>query len=177
VIAPPAIALKLPPLVNVNALPGNVIAALSNWMVKLRKLVSDVKLVGNTALALVLRNPMSRKLASVPANVMAVDPKLLACVLSNTSELAAVTLMDVAAVPPVAVIAPLSVILPPATNVKLRPMVDVPNAKAIELVRLTSLLPLLVSDTAPVKLLLEPKVIALAPALKLEVPGIVNAPV
>src|SRR5471030_565607 len=147
-------------------------------MVKLRKLVSDVKLVGNTAPALILRKLMSRKLASVPAKVIAVLPKLLAWLPSKTSALAAVTVMEVAAVPPVAVITPASVIpVPPATNVKLRPMVDVPKDKAMESVKLTSLVPLLESSTLPVNTLFKASVMALAPALKLEMPGTVKIPV
>src|SRR5258708_7872182 len=68
----------------------------------------------------------------------------------------------------------------PETNVKSRPMVDVPNDNAIESVRVTSLVPLFESETAPVKLLLAPLVVKLmlfAPALKLEVPGTTNVPV
>ena len=177
---PPAVALKLPPLVRVSAEPGNVIAALLNTMVKLRKLVNEVKLVGNTAAELILRNAMSRKLPKVPANVIAVEPKLFACVFNNISELALLAVIDVAAVPPVAVIAPVCEILPPETNVKLRPIVEVPNTKPMEFVIDTSLVPLLERDTAPVKLLLVPlmvKLIPFAPALKLDVPGTVNAPV
>jgi len=44
------------------------------------------------------------------------------------------------------------------------------------LVKLTLFAPLLFSDTAPVNTLAEPKVIAKAPVLKLEVPGTVNTP-
>jgi hypothetical protein len=59
-------------------------------------------------------------------------------------------------------------------------MLEVPNTKPIELVMDTSLVPLLERDTAPVKLLLAPlvdKLIPLAPALKLDMPGTTNAPV
>ena len=90
------------------------------------------------------------------------------------------TVMEVAAVPPVAVITPVCEMLPPDTKVKLRPMVDVPKTKAIELVSDTSLVLLLLRETTPVKLLLAPfvvKLIPLAPALKLDVPGMVNEPV
>ena len=73
---PPAIALRLPAAVNA----GKVIAALSNWIVTFRKLVNDAKFVGKTAPTLVLRKPMSRKFAKVPAKVIAVVPKLLACI-------------------------------------------------------------------------------------------------
>src|SRR5579872_392085 len=123
-------------------------------MVKLRKFVNEAKLVGNTAPALVLRKPISRKLLSVPPNVIAVDPKLLACVFNNTSEPAAVTLMDVANVPPVAVMAPVSVILPPAIKVKLRPMVEAANCIAPLVVSDTSLVLLFDNVTAPVNALL-----------------------
>lgn len=133
--------------------------------------------MGNTAPALVLRKLISRKLPSVPAKVMAVVPKLFDWVPNKTSEVAAETVIDVAAVPPVAVIAPVSEILPPATRVKLRPMVDVANCIAPLVVRLTSLVLLLDNVTAPVKALLCVNVIALAPAVKLDVPGTVNAPV
>src|SRR5438445_309778 len=121
VIAPPAVADKLPPLVKVMA--GNVIAALLNTMVRLRKFVKPVKL-GMVAPALVLRNDTSRILLLVPPNTNADVPKSLACVPSNISEAAVVTATVV--VPPVAVIAPDSVILPPAVNDKLRPMLLVP---------------------------------------------------
>ena len=52
-----------------------------------------------------------------------------------------------------------------------------PKLKAELLVRETLLTPLLERATAPVKALLCVKVMALAPALKLEVPGTVKAPV
>ena len=63
---------------------------------------------------------------------------------------------------------------------KLLPTLDAANTVAILLVSDTSFAPLLNNVIAPVKLLLPPlvdKSIALAPALKLEVPGTVNAPV
>ena len=57
------------------------------------------------------------------------------------------------------------------------PTDEEPNTKAPPLTRLTLLAPLLESDTAPVKALLALlKVMASAPALKLEVPPTVNAP-
>jgi hypothetical protein len=55
------------------------------------------------------------------------------------------------------------------------PTDEVPMIKAPLLFKLTLLAPLLLSDTAPVNALLLPKVIALAPALKLEVPDTVIA--
>jgi len=57
------------------------------------------------------------------------------------------------------------------------PTVDVANAVAILLVRETLLAPLLESVIAPVKTLALFNVIALAPALKLDVPGTVKTPV
>ncbi len=136
VIAPPAVIETFPLFVSVNA--GNAIAAPLNTSVILRKLDKLARFVGNAALALVLRNPISRKLPSVPAKVIAVDPKSLAYVFNNTSEPDAVTVIDVAAVPPVAVMAPFCVIAPPADKVMLRPMVDAANSIAPEVVRLTS---------------------------------------
>jgi len=61
VIAPPAVADKLPPLVKVTA--GNAIAALSNIIVKLRKLVKPAKL-GIVEPAFTLRIEISRIFAS-----------------------------------------------------------------------------------------------------------------
>jgi len=113
----------------------------------------------------------------VPPYVIAVVPKLLACVLSNTSELAAVAVIEIGVVPPIAVIAPVCVTLPPEVNVKLRPMVDVPIAVAILFVKDTSFVLLFVKDTAPVKEFALFNVIALAPALKLDVLGTLSAPV
>lgn len=67
---------------------------------------------------------------------------------------------------------------PPDINVKFRPIVDVPNASVMLLVTLMSLTPLLLNDTAPVKeFKLCVKVIGLAPALKLDIPGTVKVPV
>ncbi len=108
---------------------------------------------------------------------MAVVPKLLACVFSKTSDVTAVTVIDVAAVPPVAVIAPVSEILPPADNVKLRPMVEVPICIAPLVSKVTSLAPLFDNETAPVNAFAEFKRIEPAPPLKLDVPGTVNTPV
>jgi len=113
----------------------------------------------------------------VPPYVIAVTPKLLACVLSNTLELAAVAVIDIGLMLPVAVMAPVCVMLPPELNVKLRPMVEVPMLVAILFVNDTSFVLLFVKDTAPVKTLLLVKVIACAPALKLDAPGTVNTPV
>ena len=172
VIAPPAIADKLPPLVNVIA--GKAIAAVSNCNVKLRKLLKPVKL-GNTAPAFVLRRDTSRIFDSVPPNTNAEVPKLLACVPSKMSDVAAVTATVV--VPPAAVIGPVSLIVPPAVSDKFWPIVDVPMINPPLLVTLTLFVPELLSNTAPVKLLDWVKVIGLALALKLDVPGTVNTPV
>lgn len=68
-------------------------------------------------------------------------------------------------------------IAPAAVTTKFLPIPDVPNIVALLLVRLTSLAPLLLKETAPVKTLFKVKVIAFAPALKLEAPGTVNIPV
>jgi len=74
-------------------------------------------------------------------------------------------------IPPVSEIAPLAVI--PKV---LEPTEEVPMTKAPPLVSATALAPVLFKETAPVKLLLCVKVIALAPAVKLEVPGTVKMP-
>ncbi len=85
----------------------------------------------------------------------------------------------------VAVNAPATVVVPKLnapwlTTVKSLPTLTVPNVKALTSVIVTAFAPLLVSDTAPVKLLLEPfvvKSIVAAPALKLDVPVINKVPV
>ena len=67
-----------------------------------------------------------------------------------------------------------------AVTLKFWPIVDAAKINAILLVILALLEPLLFKVTAPAKLLFAPlvdKSIALAPALKLAVPGTVNAPV
>lgn len=83
VMAPPAVAVKLPALFKVSA--GKAMAALSNCKVRLRKLVSEAKFVGSAAAALVLRKPTSRTLPKVPAKLTA-PVMLLACVCNKTSE-------------------------------------------------------------------------------------------
>ena len=80
---------------------------------------------------------------------------------------------------PATVNAPLWLIAPFAVTLKFWPIVDAPKINAVLLVMLALFAPLLLRDTAPVKLLLVPllvKSIALAPALKLEVPPTVSAP-
>ena len=74
--------------------------------------------------------------------------------MSKTSEAAAFTVMEVAAVPPVAVMAPVCVMLPPATKVKLRPMLEAASCMAPLVVSATSLVPLFDKETVPVKALL-----------------------
>ena len=75
-------------------------------------------------------------------------------------------------IPPVSEIAPLAVI--PKV---LEPTEDVPMTKASPLVSATGLAPELFKETAPVKPLLCVKLIAFAPALKLEVPPTIKIPV
>ncbi len=74
VIAPPAVAIKLPPLVKVVA--AKAMPALSNCSVRLRKEDRPEKL-DMVAPAFVLRKPTSRILACVPPNTTALVPKLL----------------------------------------------------------------------------------------------------
>ena len=77
------------------------------------------------------------------------------------------------------VMAPVSVIEPLAVRFKAPlPTEEVPMDKAPPLTKETALLPELLSDTAPVKLLpLCVKLMAFEPALKLEVPPTVKVPV
>ena len=56
------------------------------------------------------------------------------------------------------------------------PTLEAPIFKALPLVKETVLFPELLRETAPVKALLKPKLIELAPALKLEVPPTVKMP-
>ena len=65
----------------------------------------------------------------------------------------------------------------PELIIKFCPMVEAAKSSAPLLVSETLLVPLLESVTAPVKALLWVKVMALLPAVKLAVPGTVNAPV
>lgn len=78
---------------------------------------------------------------------------------------------------PWTVIAPVCVMAPLAVTVKSLPNVDAPKTKALLFVILTLFAPLLVKDTAPENKLFCVRVIALAPALKVEVPGTVSIPV
>lgn len=68
--------------------------------------------------------------------------------------------------------------MPVLVTLKLLPTVAVPKVNALASVIVTTLLPLLLSDTAPPKLLLLPyalKLIVAPPAVKLDVPVMVNA--
>src|SRR6185312_4356234 len=76
--------------------------------------------------------------------------------------------------------APVCVRAPAEVIVRFWPTVEAAKIVPMLLVRLTLFVPLLESATLPVKLLLAPlvdKSIAFAPALKLDVPPTVNAPV
>src|SRR5580658_2865925 len=70
---------------------------------------------------------------------------------------------------------PVSVMAPPLLTVRFWPTVEAARLNAPAVVRLTLLAPLLDSVTAPVRLFAWFNVIALAPALKLEVPPTVSA--
>ena len=75
------------------------------------------------------------------------------------------------------VMAPVSVILPLAVRFKSAvPTEEVPMTRAEPFTRETAFAPLLLRETAPVKALLWVKLIAFAPALKLEVPPTVKIP-
>lgn len=171
VIAPPAVKTKFPLLVK--AIAGKVIAALSKVKVKLRKLVNEVKL-GTNDPVFISRMFTSRILLNVPPKIGNDVPRSLACD-NKISEFNAVTERVVAT--PLAINAPVCVILPPAVTLKLPPTVEAPNTNAALLIMLTALLPVLFKLTAPVNTLLRVRVIGLAPALKLAVPGIVKIPV
>src|SRR5581483_10237109 len=67
--------------------------------------------------------------------------------------------------------------LPPAVTEKAPPTADDPSTNAALLVRLALFAPLLFILTAPLKVLFCVNVIGLLPALKLEVPETVKAPV
>ncbi len=147
VIAPPAIALKLPLLVRVIA--GNAMAAVSNCKDKLRKLLKPAKL-GNVAPLLALRKPTSRIFATVPPKARVLVPKMLALVFSRISEAAAVTMAVM--LPPV-VMMPLCEIEPPEVSDKVLPTVEAAIFNAAVSTTLTALAPLFASDTAPVNTL------------------------
>ncbi len=87
---------------------------------------------------------------------------------------------EIVVAPPVAVMTPVSVKLPPAVILNVLPTLTVPNTNAPLLVMVTALLPLLLKDTAPPKLLLLPfvlKSMVAAPAVKLDVPVMFNVAV
>ena len=71
---------------------------------------------------------------------------------------------------------PVCVMAPPEMTVKFCPIVEAANCSAPLVVKATALAPLLLKVTAPVSALLCVKVMALPPAVKLEAPGIVKAP-
>ena len=174
VMAPPAMADRLPLLCKVNA--ENAMPAPSNCSVKLRRLVKLARFVGKVAAALILRNATSRMLPNVPLKVTA-PMMLFACVFNATSVFAAV---DAMVNTPVLVIAPVSVNAPPdvIASVPL-PTFTLPSVNAPLFVNATLFARLLLNDTAPLKALFVPfvaKSIACAPALKLAVPPTVNAP-
>lgn len=170
-IAPPAVKDNTPPLFKVTA--GKLIGALVKFKVKLRKLLSALKF-GALAPALILAKLMSLILPVPSVNTGGVVPKSLFR-FNKISTLEASVLMVV--VPLVAVIMPVCETVPPETRVKLRPKVEVGRIVAMVLVTLTSLAPLLFKEIEPVNALLCVNVIGLAPAVKLEVPGIINAAV
>lgn len=172
VIGPFAVRERLPPLVKVAVC--ITIPALSNTTVTLRKLVKPIGKAGNTAATFIFLKLTSRILANVPPKVGMLIPKSFAKV-KTTSEFGAVN--DKVVVPPDAVIAPVCETVPPEDTLKFWPMVEVPITNARLSVIETSLAPLLLKLTAPVKTLFWVRVIGLAPALKLEVPGTVNTPV
>ena len=69
---------------------------------------------------------------------------------------------------------------PALFTVKLRPMLLVPNVNALTSVIVTSFAPVLLNETAPIKLLLAPLVVKSIPKLpvvKLDVPGTTIVPV
>ncbi len=77
---------------------------------------------------------------------------------------------------PVCVMVLVPVAVSEAVAVKLRPMVEAAKIKSVVLLIVTSLAPLLDRVTLPVKTLLLSKVMALAPAVKLEVPETLKTP-
>ena len=86
--------------------------------------------------------------------------------------------VSVMAPAPACVMPPVSEMLPLAVIPKVpEPTEEVPMTKAVPLVKATLLAPELLRETAPVKALLWVKLIAFAPALKLEVPPTVKIPV
>ena len=90
-----------------------------------------------------------------------------------------VTLSVASTFNPDAVITPACVTLPVTSKIRLRPTLDVPRTNACALVRLISLVaPEFVKLTVPVNALAAfVRAIEFAPAFKVDVPGIINAPV
>src|SRR5579871_1949200 len=130
------------------------------------KLLPTVEAANTVAILLVKETLLAPLFESVTAPVNA-----LFCV--KVIALAPALKLDV----PGTVNIPVSVIAPFDVTVKLLPTVEAANTVAILLVKETLLAPLFESVTAPVNALFCVKVIALAPALKLDVPGTVNTPV
>src|SRR5579871_4480373 len=155
----PALKLDVPGTVNT---PVSVIAPFDVTV----KLLPTVEAANTVAILLVKETLLAPLFESVTAPVNA-----LFCV--KVIALAPALKLDV----PGTVNTPVSVIAPFDVTVKLLPTVEVANTVAILLVKATLLLPLFESVTAPVNALFCVKVIALAPALKLDVPGTVNTPV
>jgi len=103
--------------------------------------------------------------------------KLFAALLKRILE-EAVFSVKVMAPAPDCVRLPVCVIFPLAVKPRVpEPIELVPRAKALLFVRATLFAPELLRDTAPVKALFKPRLMALAPALKLAVPPTVMMPV
>lgn len=166
VIAPPAVAERLPPFTKVKAV--KAMPALSKTTVKLREFVKLAKLVGKVAAASILRKPTSRMLPKLPPKVTA-PLKSLGCVFKRTSEFATVEAKVTVPAPAAWVIAPVSVIEPPEVSERAPlPTEEAARVKGALLTKLTSLAPELFKETAEVKLfVLLASVRAPALALKL----------
>ena len=162
VIAPPAVADREPPFTKVKAV--KAMPVLSKATVKLREFVKLAKLVGKVAATSILRKPTSRILPKLPPKVTA-PLKSLGWVFRRISELAAVEARVTVPALAACVMAPVSVIEPPEISERVPlPTEEAPSIKAVPLVRLTLLAPLLFKETAEVKLL--PALVrVIAPAL------------
>ena len=145
----------MPPLVKVTA--GRLIlaATLEKLSVKLRSAVSEPRLVGEAAAALVLLRLKSWTLPSVAPEAKVIAPLIL---LAWSRIILEAAVFSVKVKTPVAelacVIAPTSEILPLAAIFKAPvPTEEAPSDKALPLVKDTALLLELFKETAPVKLL------------------------
>ena len=180
-----ALALIEPPLVLIPAL-----------MVRTRAELSGVNVVKLTLPPVVEIKP---EVVKAPVFVTATLPVPLLCVIPVTVNVLAVLVNEISplvafvafklltvlapfnVVPPIelvvnkfVLIAPVCVIAPFAFNDKLPPIEDAPTTSAVLFVKAASLAPVLLSDTAPTKLLLVPfvdKLIVFAPALIFDVPA------